>query len=241
MKEILILGDVHANYPALKAIGDSLRLDRFDRIINTGDLTVYSTFPNETIDWFRNLEDKAIVIKGNTDKRILKILKGKKLKKPKKKEKRIMYFWTSDNLSTENITYLKSLPQKSELFINDLRIGVFHGSLDKPNAQLFPSTPDSRFIELAKKSPYHIHIVGHSHVPFHKVVAGVHFINPGSVGRMFDGDPRTSFAILKIISGELAVEHFRIPYPVKDVVKGLKNNSLPDIYCRMFLTGKKLN
>jgi len=241
MKEILLLGDVHANYPALKTIGDYLHLDRFDRIINTGDLTVYSTFPNETIEWHRNLEDKAIAILGNTDKRILKIMKGKKLKKPKKKKKRVMYFWTSDNLSAESITYLKSLPKKSELSIDDLRIGVFHGSMDDPNAQLFPTTPDSRFIELAVNSPYQIQIVGHSHVPFHKVVAGVHFINPGSVGRMFDGDPRTSFAILKITSGEVAVEHFRIPYPVEDVVKGIKNNSLPDIYCRMFLTGKILN
>jgi len=241
MKEILLLGDVHANYPALKAIGDSLDLDRFDRIINTGDLTVYSTFPNETIDWFRNLEDKGIVIPGNTDKRVLKILKGKKLKKPKKKEKRAMYFWTSDNLSTANIAYLKSLPRKSEFTIDRFRIGVFHGSLDDPNEQLFPSTPERRFIELAKNAPYRVHIMGHSHVPFHKVVAGVHFINPGSVGRMFDGDPRSSFAILKVLSDQLAVEHFRIPYPVEDVVKGLKINSLPDIYCRMFLTGKKLN
>ena len=32
MKEILVLGDVHANYPALKAIGDYLQMDRFNRI-----------------------------------------------------------------------------------------------------------------------------------------------------------------------------------------------------------------
>ena len=241
MKEILLLGDVHANYPALKAIDDYLQLDRFDRIINTGDLTVYSTFPNETIHWFRNLEDKAISILGNTDKRVLRVLKGKKLKKPKKKEKQVMYFWTCENLSTENIAYLKSLRKKNEFTIDGSRIGVFHGSLDDPNCELFPSTPDSRFNKLAKNSPYRVHIMGHSHVPYHKVIAGVHFINPGSVGRMFDGDPRTSFAILKIMSGEVAVEHFRIPYPVKDVVKGLNINKLPDIYCKMFLTGKKLN
>ena len=241
MKEILLLGDVHANYPALKKIGEYLQLDRFDRIINTGDLTVYSTFPNETIQWFRHLEDIAVCIIGNTDKRVLKILNKKKLKKPKKKEKRVMYFWTSDNLSTENIAYLKSLPPKSAFTLDGIRMGVFHGSVDDPNAKLFPSTPESRLIELAKNYPYDIHILGHSHVPFHRVVAGVHFINPGSVGRMFDGDPRTSFAILKIMSGKLEVEHFRIPYPVEDVVKGLIKNSLPDIYCRMFLTGKKLN
>ena len=241
MKEILLLGDVHANYPALKAIGDFLQLERFDWIINTGDLTVYSTFPNETIEWFRNLEDRAICILGNTDRRILKLLKGKKIKKPKKKEKRVMYFWTGDTLTAKNIAFLKTLQKKSELFINGLRIGIFHGSQDDSNDQLFPSTPDSRFFQLAKKSPYHIHVMGHSHVPFHKVVAGTHFINPGSVGRMFDGDPRSSFAILKVTSGQLAVEHFRIPYPVEEVVKGLKKNKLPDIYCDMFLTGKKLN
>jgi predicted phosphodiesterase len=49
MKKILLLGDIHANYPALKAIIDYVRPQRFDRIVNTGDFTVYSTFPNETI------------------------------------------------------------------------------------------------------------------------------------------------------------------------------------------------
>ena len=58
---------------------------------------------------------------------------------------------------------------------------------------------------------------------------------------MFDGDPRASFAILKIFSGKIAVEHFRIPYPVKAVIKGLKTNGLPDIYAKMYRIGKKLN
>jgi diadenosine tetraphosphatase ApaH/serine/threonine PP2A family protein phosphatase len=73
------------------------------------------------------------------------------------------------------------------------------------------------------------------------MVDGVHFINPGSVGRPFDGDPRTSFAILKVDSGKLAVEHFRIPYAVEEVVQSLKENNLPDIYAKMYRTGKKLN
>ena len=110
MKKILLLGDIHANYPALKAIHKYVRPDRFDRIVNTGDFTVYSTFPNETIHWFRERK-KTICILGNTDRRVLRILKGKKLKKPRKKEKRVMYFWTSENMLAENIKYLKSLPE----------------------------------------------------------------------------------------------------------------------------------
>jgi diadenosine tetraphosphatase ApaH/serine/threonine PP2A family protein phosphatase len=69
----------------------------------------------------------------------------------------------------------------------------------------------------------------------------VHFINPGSVGRMFDGDPRASFAILKLGSGKIAVEHFRIPYAVEKVVRGLKKQKLPNIYGKMYRIGKKLN
>ena len=83
--------------------------------------------------------------------------------------------------------------------------------------------------------------MGHSHVPYYKIVDGVHFINPGSVGRMFDGDTRPSFAILKVASGKIAVEHFRIPYAVEDVVKGLKEQKLPGIYTKMYRVGKKLN
>jgi len=240
MKKILVLGDIHANYPALKAILDYVRPERFDRIINTGDFTVYSTFPNETIQWFRQRKN-AVCILGNTDKRILRILKGKKLKRPKKEEKRVMYFWTSENLVPENVRYLKSLPKQRNFTVGNIRIGVFHGTLDDADEALLSVAPESRFRKLAKNAPYRVHIMGHSHVPYYKIVDGVHFINPGSVGRMFDGDPRTSFAILKISSRRISAEHFRIPYPVQDVIKGLKKNHLPDIYARMFRKGKKLN
>jgi putative phosphoesterase len=240
MKKLLLLGDIHANYPALKAIANYIQPERFDWIINTGDFTVYSTFPNETIQWFRERK-RTICILGNTDRKILRILKGKKLKKPKKEEKRVMYFWTSETLLSENIAYLKSLPEQTEFSAGAFRIGVFHGTRDDPDEELFPSAPESRFHQLARDSVYQVQIMGHSHVPYYRIVDGVHFINPGSVGRMFDGDPRASFATLKIASGNIAVEHFRIPYSVDVVIADLNNQKLPDIYAKMFRVGKKLN
>ena len=240
MKKILLLGDIHANYPALKAIDQYIKPNRFDRIVNTGDFTVYSTFPNETIEWFRRRKN-AICILGNTDRKVLRILKGKKLKKPSKAEKRVMYFWTSEKLRPKNIAYLKTLPLKTEFTTRGLRIGIFHGTLEDPDEELFPSAPESRFRQLAKDSAFQVQIMGHSHAPYHKFVDGVHFINPGSVGRPFDGDPRTSLAILKVGSGKIGVEHFRIPYPVEKVVRGLKEQKLPNIYAKMFRIGKKLN
>ena len=240
MKKILLLGDIHGNYPAFKAILDYIQPDQFDWIVNTGDFTVYSTFPNETVQWFRKRRNTVCII-GNTDRRIIRILNGKKLKSPKKKEKQVMYFWTAENLNARNLKYLKSLPEQTEFTAAKIRIGVFHGTRDDPDEELFPWAPDKRFRELAKDSPFKIQIMGHSHVPFYKKIDGVHFINTGSVGRMFDGDSRVSFAILKLSSAGIAVEHFRIPYAVKKVIKGLKDNRLPGIYAEMFRTGKKLN
>jgi putative phosphoesterase len=240
MKKILVLGDIHANFPALQAIWSYVREYRFDRIINTGDFTVYSTFPNETIQWFLKRKN-SISILGNTDRRILRILKGKNLKRPKKEEKRVMYYWTTGILLPENVEYLKSLPRQTDLTVGNTRIGVFHGTCDDEDETLFPNTPESRFRELAKGSPFRVHIMGHSHTPYYKIIDGIHFINPGSVGRMFDGDPRTAFAILKLSSEEISVEHFRIPYPVEEVITGLKQNCLPDVYAKMYRMGKKLN
>jgi len=240
MKRILVLGDIHANYPALKAIQNYVRANRFDRIINTGDFTVYSTFPNETIRWFRKRK-KSVCILGNTDRRILRILKGKKLKRPKKEEKRVMYLWTSENLLSENVSFLESLPIRTDFTLEHTRIGIFHGTCDHKDETLIPGIHESRFRKLAKGSCCRVHIMGHSHVPYYKIVDGIHFINPGSAGRMFDGDPRASFAILEVSADKIAVEHFRIPYPVEAVIKGLKKNRLPNIYAKMYRLGKKLN
>lgn len=241
MKKLLVLSDIHANYPALKAIEARVDPDRFHRIIHAGDLTVYGTFPNETIEWFRR-RATSVSVAGNTDKRVLAILEGKPLEKPRKEEKRAMYYWTCERLLPENREYLKSLPDEVDITVEDLRIRILHGDFDGEEGNS-PSrgTPESRFRTLARESSCQAHILGHTHTPVHAVVDGVHFINPGSVGRPFDGDPRSSFAVLTVSAGNITVEHFRIPYPVEEVIAGLAENGLSDRYAEMYRTGRKLN
>ena len=240
MKKFLVLSDVHANYPALQAIETFVQRDRFHWVINAGDLVVYCTFHNETIEWFRKKRNTLCIV-GNTDNRVLRILAGRPLDRPRREEKRVMYYWTCETLLPGNARYLQSLPGQRDFTIDGIRIGVSHGTSDDEEESLSPDIPESRFRELARKSTCQVRIMGHSHIPFHKIVDGVHFLNPGSAGRMFDGDPRTSFAILSIHSGKISVEHFRIRYPVEKVIESLKKNRLPDIYRKMVETGKKLN
>ena len=107
---ILLISDIHANYPALKPSTARCRDMHFDLILNCGDSTVYATFPNETLDWLR--AHKVVSILGNTDVKMLRLLAGKKMKKPRKAEKRIMYTWTAEQLTLENREFLAAMPNR---------------------------------------------------------------------------------------------------------------------------------
>lgn len=247
MTHILLISDIHGNYPALQAISSYFSETHFDKIINCGDSTVYAPFANETLEWLRN--KNAISILGNTDKKVIKLLKGKSFKKPGKAEKRIMYESTAQELTQENGEFLQNLPKKSSYTIvynkdeNPMttKIGIFHGSPAAHHEFLFNSTKEERFIELTKLTDADIVVTGHSHTPYHKEIGRVHFINPGSVGRMFDGNPESSCAVLQLADGKISVCHYRIPYNIETVTDRITQNKLPDIYTRMYRQGRKLN
>ena len=246
MLNILLLSDIHGNFPALTAIEQFFADESFDLILNCGDSVVYAPFPSETLDWLKR--HQAISILGNTDKKVLRLLQGKDLNKPRKIDKRIMYTSTADQLDEAGRLDLFAMPVHLDLRLAvgdgdsiSRTIGLYHGSPAEPHEFLFADTPNERFAELAAVSRSEIIVTGHSHTPYHKQVAGIHFINPGSAGRMFDGDPRASCAILRLSADSVKVEHFRIAYDIEAVIRALTGCRLPGIYARMYREGRKLN
>lgn len=243
---ILLISDIHANFPALQAVQDHFS-EPFDLILNGGDTTVYGPFPNQTIDWLR--ERDVLSILGNTDRHILTLLGGSTFTKPGKAEKRIMYGWTAAELSRANQNWLKNLPLSRLVPLNIARrpgqrpfsLAMYHGSPADPDEFLFATTPSCRFRELAADTCHTIVTIGHSHSQFHRIVDNVHFINPGSVGRMFDGKVSGACAVLNLDAETIDVELHRIAYPVEAVVTELARQQLPRIYAEMYRIGRKLN
>ncbi len=248
MTKLLLLSDIHGNYPALQSIVNLLPVTDFDMIINSGDSIVYGPFPNQVLKWLR--KNRTISITGNTDKKVIKLLNGKTVDKPSDPDKRIMYRKTADILKTKNSRYLQGLPKFQYINIvqtlssgarKNYRIGIFHGSPARHHEFLFATTPDTRFMELSRMCDCDIVITGHSHTPYHKFTGGVHFINPGSVGRMFDGDSRASCATLSIDQDRISCYHYRVAYDITQVTNAIQEQGLPLIYCSMYQLGKKLN
>ncbi len=246
--KILLISDIHGNFPALQAVADAAPPHSFDHIINCGDSLVYAPFSNETLDWLRKYD--VISILGNTDKKVIKLLKGKTFKKPSKPEKRVMYLSCADDLTDLNREYLLNFKKQTSLSLFPGKkgknpadsIGIFHGSPADPDEFLFPDVAEKRFQELAARYPYKIIVTGHSHTPYHLKIKNTHFINPGSVGRMFDGNPAAGWAEITVDStGRIIVQHHRTPYDIERTIDSLKVHNLPDIYQEMYRTGQKLN
>ncbi len=237
--KILIVSDIHGNYPALQAVDSFFARESFDMILNAGDCTVYAPFANEVLNWLE--EKKSVSIIGNTDKKVRKLLKGKNFKKPGKAEKRVMYEHAATTLQNKPKKYLLSLKKKAIVEAANYNIGIFHGSPDDPEEFLFPTASLARFRELADKYNHDMVITGHTHTPYHLRVNGTDFINPGSVGRMFDGDYRASCAVLELNNKKVSCQHYRIDWDLDRMVEKIKEEKLPSIYCKMYKKGLKLN
>lgn len=239
MSRILLLSDIHGNWPALLAVATQVDLSRCDYIINCGDSTVYAPFANQVLDWLA--DHRALSILGNTDSKVVKLLNGKAFKKPSSAEKRIMYTHTAETLIRRNKQRLLAMEKQGRLQVEKHRIAFFHGSPDNQSEFLCASTPDQRFHELANSTEAEIIITGHSHEPYHKIIGDVHFLNPGSVGRMSDGNPAASYAVLELEKKNIRAEFCRCTYEVETVVQGLAQAGLPAIYADMYCKGRKLN
>jgi putative phosphoesterase len=238
--KVALIGDVHANLPALEAVLAHAHQRGVERIWNVGDFVGYGAFPDEVV---RRLgQEHALSIVGNYDLKVLKFKKKQdKWRKSKHPVKFLAFQWAHDHLSRESRKHLRSLPREIRLQAEGLRILLTHGSPASDEEPLTPGTPEEHLRELARMADADVIICGHSHQPFAREVDGVWFINTGSVGRPDDGDPRACYAILQVGPELLQVRHYRVEYDVERAVAAIRERKLPEVFARMTLRGRNLD
>jgi diadenosine tetraphosphatase ApaH/serine/threonine PP2A family protein phosphatase len=69
---------------------------------------------------------------------------------------------------------------------------------------------------------------GHTHKPWHHEVAGIPFLNTGSVGKPKDGDWRVGYVLVEAEEEVRAVEFVRVEYDVERAAEGILQSTLPD-------------
>ncbi len=238
--KVALFADIHGNFPALYAVWHHARRFGAEDFWNLGDSVGYGPFAPEVLRFLR--KEYVLSLRGNYDSKVLRLPeKGEKWLAAKRPEKALAFQSCWESLSEEDLLYLGSLPETLRFRYGGRAFFLCHGSPDSPGEHLDCTTGEERFREIGEATGGDCILCGHSHVPFDRTVEGRRFINPGSVGRPDDGDPRASYCLLEVHKDGVKTSFYRVGYDVDQVLSGLRSQGLPEIFGRMFLQGASLD
>jgi putative phosphoesterase len=222
-----LFSDIHSNILALENVIKDIENNKIQDMYCLGDLVGYGPRPNEVIELLREL--KIPTIMGNYDEGIgfekddcgCAYTSWEEIEIGKESIK-----WTSKNTSLENKEFLRNLMKKIELEVKEKRILLVHGSPRRINEYLYEDRPKKSVKRILNSLNIDVLGCGHTHLPYHKIVNGTHIVNPGSVGKPKDGDPRACYAIINV-GKEIDVEFRKVKYPVEKVAEEISEVGLP--------------
>jgi putative phosphoesterase len=238
IQQVALLSDIHANLPALEAMYEHAMNHGAQLFLNAGDTVGYGPFPNECIEFIRF--KKIISVKGDYDLKVLNFPKKKNAFERKKHPLRVLAFqWAYEQISNRNFQFLSDLPVSRKISIKAMLIYLTHGTVLNIKAHLGSDTLFPELVLNQQAARSDIIVTGNSHIFWKKYVRDTLFINPGSVGREDDGDPRASYALLSI-GKSIQVNHYRVPYDISGLLHAIEVYNLPIEFSYMFQNGVNL-
>lgn len=246
---IALISDIHANLPALDAVlGDIASRGDVAATYHLGDLVGYASWPNEVVSRLRDAGIEGI--SGNYDSTVATDYKhcGCKYEDPEQEKlSHVSFAWTRENVSVETKQFLGSLPFRLDLaplggHLSGPRVILVHGTPTLNTVYWTEDRPDSFCLQMAnvagaKKGD--TIAFGHTHLPWHREIEGIHFVNTGSVGRPKDGDPRAGYVVLDVKEEQTSVEFARVGYDVDLAARAIEASSLPNEFADYLKTGGK--
>lgn len=237
---VALIGDIHANLPALEAVLAHAREAGAEAIWNVGDSIGYGPFPDEVVRLLR--KEDVLSILGDFDDRVLRFAKEKeKMRKAEVREKYLAYHWASEHLSKKSNKYLRFLSREMRMKVKGWRVLLTHTAPGGGKKALRVDGPADGLQDLAQQIKADVIAFGHTHEPAAREIDGTWYINPGSTGRQSDGDPRASYALLDIKPGDLKVTHYRLAYDVERLLAAIGDEGLPQAFAEMFSQGRALD
>ena len=225
----LIVSDIHASLEALQAVLADAQ-GHFDVVWNLGDVVGYGGSPNQVLDLLRPIS--SLDVRGNHDR----VCCGLSSAVGFNPVARAAAMWTLEELSPDNLEWLRAVPQGPLHPADGIGITCAHGS---------PLNEDQYILNMRdawaplQQAESFVTFIGHTHIQggfaqsghewhelrpqFHSASGRVswtlplpegtrHLINPGSVGQPRDCDWRAAYAIYDREAAKIVF--YRIPYDV---------------------------
>lgn len=237
----LVISDIHASLEGMEAcLADA---PPYDRVLNLGDVVGYGASPNEVVERSRKIG--SVFVRGNHDKACSGITDASDFNMIAG----LAAYWTKQHLTSENLEWVKALPE-GPILGDDNGFQIVHGSpLDEDEYIIV--VRDS--YEPLQRSNVPLTFFGHTHIqggfcqdgeewvtirPIYQTMhepeqfrlqlkpGAKYLINPGSAGQPRDGDWRVACALYD--SAAQTIDFCRVPYNIEDAQKKIIAAGLPD-------------
>jgi predicted phosphodiesterase len=241
-----LISDLHANLPALRAVDTDIAGTDAGATYHLGDLVGYAPWPDESVAL---IAERGIAgVAGNYDSTVATDYKhcGCRYEDPRQEElSHVSYDWTRRHVSPRTKAFLGGLPFRIDLLpdgghLAGPRVVLVHATPTLNTVYWSEDRPDEFCLKMAAHAglkPGDVIAFGHTHVPWHREVDGIHFLNTGSVGRPKDGDWRAGYVLLEVAKGRVSVEFRRVEYDLDEAVRGIRASDLPDEFAEFLGTG----
>jgi predicted phosphodiesterase len=242
-----LISDIHANLPALEAVLQHVsRQPGVTATYHLGDLVGYAPWPNETVELIQSSRIPGVA--GNYDSTVGTDYKhcGCRYEDPRQEElSHISYRWTREHVSGRTKEFLAGLPFRLDLLpygghAAGPRVVLVHGTPTLNTVYWTEDRPDDFCLKMAGHAgarPGDVIAFGHTHIPWHREVGGIHFVNTGSVGRPKDGDWRAGYLLLEVEAGAVRFQHLRVEYDVERAMQAIRQSELPDDFAEYLRSG----
>ena len=206
INKIAIIADIHSNYFLLNKLLNDIKKRNITEICFLGDYITDGFENNAIIDLIKQYN---YVIAGNRD---LSVANYDGFSWDNSEQFKNMLYAYND-ITTENIMYLKTLPSFKLITINNKKICLSHGT-PLNNREIVTYNSFDIFDKLIQDFNCDIFLFAHTHEAYCTNYKDKLFINPGSVILPADS-PSSKYGILDLES--MDYEQVTIPYDLEEI------------------------
>lgn len=218
-----LIGDIHGNAGALKAVLEAARVEGIDALCVTGDLVGYYYEPDRVLDLLADWTYCAV--RGNHEDMLLAMERDPRLRTYYLAKYGSGLEHALEKLDQDALTVLERLPRTRMLDFAGRSLLLAHGTPWDTDEYLYPDAAPAIMERVAESGADFI-VLGHTHHQFDREVSGRLIVNPGSVGQPRDRKPGAAWSILEVETG--SITHRRENYDIGVVMAAARHYD-PDL------------
>ena len=198
--KLALLGDIHGNADALRAVLVSAQSMEVEHLLVTGDLVGYYFSPRDVLEllapWSR------YVVRGNHEDMLASARIDREVADSIYKRYGSGIQLALEQLTPKQVDELCNLPHPLALNMDGCRILLCHGAPWEVDQYIYPNA-SPELMGRCREPDVDFIVLGHTHYPMVKEVGSAKIINPGSVGQPRNRQPGAHWTFLDTESRQI--------------------------------------